>query len=71
MGCRGARRSCPSRARNREAAAGLFLSPKTIELHVAHMSRKFGVRTRTELAGTAARRGWLDANAASVAGREH
>jgi DNA-binding NarL/FixJ family response regulator len=49
-------------ATNREAAAALFLSPKTIEFHLAHIYRKLGVRTRTELAGVAARRGWLDEN---------
>jgi DNA-binding CsgD family transcriptional regulator len=47
-------------ASNREAAAALFLSPKTIEFHLAHIYRKLGVRTRTELAGIGARRGWLD-----------
>ena len=46
-------------ASNREAAAALFLSPKTIEFHLAHIYRKLGVRTRTELAGVAARQGWL------------
>ena len=34
---------------NREAAARLFLSPKTIEVHLSHAYRKLGVRTRTEL----------------------
>jgi DNA-binding CsgD family transcriptional regulator len=47
-------------ASNREAAAALFLSPKTIEFHLARIYRKLGVRTRTELAAVAARRGWLD-----------
>jgi DNA-binding CsgD family transcriptional regulator len=47
-------------ASNREAAAALFLSPKTIEFHLGHIYRKLGVRTRTELAGVAARRGWLE-----------
>ena len=47
-------------ASNREAAAALFLSPKTIEFHLAHIYGKLGVRTRTELAGVGARRGWLD-----------
>ena len=46
-------------ATNRAAAAALFLSPKTIEFHLAHIYRKLGVRTRTELAALAARRGWL------------
>ena len=35
---------------NRDVAARLFLSPKTIETHLAHVFRKTGVRTRTELA---------------------
>ena len=48
-------------ASNREAAAALFLSPKTIEFHLAHIYRKLGVRTRTELAALAAQ--------ARVAGR--
>jgi DNA-binding CsgD family transcriptional regulator len=49
-----------SGASNREAAAALFLSPKTIEFHLAHIYRKLGVRSRTELAGVAARQGWLE-----------
>jgi DNA-binding NarL/FixJ family response regulator len=47
-------------ASNREAATALFLSTKTIEFHLAHIYRKLGVRTRSQLAGVAARRGWLD-----------
>jgi DNA-binding CsgD family transcriptional regulator len=35
---------------NRDVAARLFLSPKTIETHLAHVFRKTGVRTRAELA---------------------
>jgi DNA-binding CsgD family transcriptional regulator len=35
---------------NREVAARLFLSPKTIETHLAHVFQKTGVRTRAELA---------------------
>ena len=35
---------------NREVAARLFLSPKTIETHLLHVFRKTGVRTRAELA---------------------
>lgn len=38
-------------ARNREAAASLFVTPKTIETHLAAIYRKLGVRSRTELAG--------------------
>lgn len=47
-------------ASNREAAAALFLSPKTIEFHLAQIYRKLGVRRRTELALLAVRRGWLE-----------
>jgi ATP/maltotriose-dependent transcriptional regulator MalT len=36
-------------ATNREAAAALFLSPKTIDFHLQSIFRKLGVRTRTEL----------------------
>ena len=34
----------------REAAAALFLSPKTIEYHLRNAYRKLGVRSRQELA---------------------
>jgi DNA-binding CsgD family transcriptional regulator len=34
---------------NREAAAALFLSPKTIDFHLRNVYRKVGVRSRTEL----------------------
>jgi len=37
-------------ATNREAAAALFLSPKTIEYHLGNAFGKLGVRTRTQLA---------------------
>jgi DNA-binding CsgD family transcriptional regulator len=37
-------------ATNREAAAALFLSEKTIEMHLSRVYRKLGVRSRTELA---------------------
>jgi DNA-binding CsgD family transcriptional regulator len=37
-------------ATNREAAAALFVSPKTIEYHLASIYRKLDVRSRTELA---------------------
>jgi DNA-binding CsgD family transcriptional regulator len=37
-------------ATNREAAAALFLSVKTIEYHLGNVYRKLGIRSRTELA---------------------
>ena len=35
---------------NREVGAELFLSPKTVELHLSRIYRKLGVRSRIELA---------------------
>jgi DNA-binding NarL/FixJ family response regulator len=37
-------------ATNREAAAQLFISPKTVESHLSSAYRKLGARSRTELA---------------------
>ena len=34
---------------NREAAAALFVSPKTIEAHLGRAYRKLGIRSRGEL----------------------
>ncbi|MDR9373156.1 helix-turn-helix transcriptional regulator, partial [Conexibacter sp. JD483] len=34
---------------NREVAAALFLSPKTVEAHLARVYRKLGIRSRAEL----------------------
>jgi DNA-binding CsgD family transcriptional regulator len=48
---------------NREAAAQLYLSPKTIEYHLAHIFAKLGIKTRYQLAArvaTAALCGPLD-----------
>jgi DNA-binding CsgD family transcriptional regulator len=36
-------------ATNREAAASLFLSPKTIEFHLGNIYRKLNIRSRSEL----------------------
>ena len=36
-------------ATNREAAAELFVSPKTVDFHLRQAYRKLGVRNRTEL----------------------
>jgi ATP/maltotriose-dependent transcriptional regulator MalT len=38
-------------ASNAEAAAALFLSPKTIEYHLSNIYRKTGLQSRSELAG--------------------
>ena len=35
---------------NREVAAALFISPKTVEVHLTRIYRKLNVRTRAELA---------------------
>jgi len=42
-------------ATNREAAAALFVSPKTVEAHLGSIYRKLGLRSRTELASRFAR----------------
>lgn len=39
---------------NREAAAAMFLSPKTVDAHLSRIYRKLGVRSRTELASAMA-----------------
>jgi DNA-binding CsgD family transcriptional regulator len=53
-------------ASNRQAAAALFVTPKTIEFHLSRVYRKLGVHTRTELARVAASRG-LNGDAQLVA----
>lgn len=40
---------------NKEVAAALFLSPKTIEFHLARVYRKLSIRSRSELAKNMAR----------------
>jgi DNA-binding CsgD family transcriptional regulator len=35
---------------NKEVAAALFLSPKTVEFHLGHIYRKLGIHSRTQLA---------------------
>jgi DNA-binding NarL/FixJ family response regulator len=42
-------------ATNKEAAAQLYLSPKTIEKHLGSVYTKLGLRSRTELAGVLGR----------------
>jgi DNA-binding NarL/FixJ family response regulator len=42
---------------NREVAAALFLSPKTVEVHLGQIYEKLGLRSRTELVSLMARHG--------------
>ena len=42
-------------ATNKEVAASLFVSPKTVEVHLTRVFRKVGVRSRSELARAFAR----------------
>jgi DNA-binding NarL/FixJ family response regulator len=44
---------------NRDVAAALFLSPKTIEYHLGNIYRKLDVRSRAQLAHLLAREGSL------------
>jgi DNA-binding CsgD family transcriptional regulator len=39
---------------NREIAAQLFLTPKTVEWHLGHVFSKLGIRRRRELAAALA-----------------
>ena len=50
---------------NKAVAAQLFLSPRTVETHLAHVFRKLGVRTRTELAYVLSERAGGEATAQS------
>ena len=58
-GCRGASsRSCgcsPSGARTARSRRTLFLSPRTVDMHVRNILRKLDCRSRVEAAGRAAR----------------
>jgi predicted ATPase/class 3 adenylate cyclase/DNA-binding CsgD family transcriptional regulator len=42
---------------NKDVAVRLFVSPRTVQSHLAHVFAKLGVTTRTQLAQEAARRG--------------
>ena len=47
--------------RNREVAAALFATAKTVEYHLGHVYDKFGIRSRSELAKILATRDLPDA----------
>ena len=42
---------------NKEIAARLFVSPKTVQAHLTHVYTKLGLSSRVQLAQEAARRG--------------
>jgi len=44
---------------NKAIAAALSLSPRTVQLHLAHIFQKLGVASRTEAVVTGLRRGWF------------
>jgi two-component system, NarL family, response regulator NreC len=51
---------------NKEIAAELHLSVKTIETYKVRMAEKIGLRSRTEMVRFALRQGWLDEAASSA-----
>jgi DNA-binding CsgD family transcriptional regulator len=51
---------------NREIAQALFVTVKTVEMHLGHAYRKLGVSSRGELANHAARIGGPDSGPAST-----
>lgn len=53
-------------ASNREAAAALFVSPKTVEAHLGRIFRKLDLRSRTQRAALMAERGVPDPDATDL-----
>jgi DNA-binding CsgD family transcriptional regulator len=43
---------------NKEVAARLFISPRTVQAHLTHVYTKVGLTSRVQLAQEATRRGW-------------
>ena len=54
-------------ATNKQVAATMFLSPKTIDFHLGRVYRKLGIHSRTELAGMVATGVLSEAGAAQSA----
>jgi DNA-binding CsgD family transcriptional regulator len=50
---------------NRQIAARLYLSPRTVQTHVSHVMRKLGVARRSEIAAETSRRQRLQSGLAS------
>ena len=44
---------------DREIAAALSISPRTVQTHVANLFAKFGVNSRVEVTAAAVRRGMV------------
>ncbi len=57
-------------ATNKQVAAGLFLSPKTIDFHLGRVYRKLGIHSRTELAALVAKGTLGDPSGKSQRGRQ-
>ncbi|MCG8920365.1 LuxR C-terminal-related transcriptional regulator [Actinokineospora sp. PR83] len=54
---------------NKEIAAELLISPRTVDVHVDHILRKLGLRSRVQVGVWFAARGWTGTTAVAVAPR--
>ena len=52
---------------NREIAQALFVTPKTVEMHLHHAFRKLGISSRTLLSGALVERAEVDAETSLTA----